>query len=71
MDNVTRDEAEFMYYKSGRAGSFYTSLVDCFFRADGINQLRLLTAFPELEPVSRYSTEPGYWEDLQERWKKG
>jgi hypothetical protein len=69
MDNVTQAEAEFMYYKNGTAGSFYTSLVNCFFKADHSNQTKLLSAFPELEPVLRYSVESGYWEDLQARWK--
>ena len=70
VDSITPAEAEFMYYKRGTAGSFYSSLVECFFKADGGNQIKLMHAFPELRVVQRYQQESGYWENLQERWKK-
>lgn len=71
MKNVTQEEAEFMYYKNGTAGSFRTGLYDLFFKADMFNQMKLERAFPELSVLSRYANETGYWEDLQKRWKNG
>jgi len=69
MKNVTQEEAEFMYYKNGTAGSFRTGLYDLFFKADMFNQMKLERAFPELSVLRRYANETGYWDDLQERWK--
>jgi len=66
---VTQEEAEFMYYKNGTAGSFRTALYDLFFKADTFNQMLLESVFPYLSVARRYSTEKGYWQDLQERWK--
>ena len=65
----TQEEAEFMYYKNGTAGSFRTALYDLFFKADSINQIKLESVFPYLWVARRYQTEQGYWQDLQERWK--
>ena len=69
MDKVTHEEAEFMYYKNGTAGSFRTALYDLFFKADSSNQAKLESVFPYLSVARRYRTEQGYWQDLQERWK--
>lgn len=69
MNKVTQEEAEFMYYKNGTAGSFRTALYDLFFKADDINQAKLESVFPYLSVARRYRTEKGYWQDLQERWK--
>ena len=66
---VTQEEAEFMYYKNGTAGSFRTALYDLFFKADMSNQMKLEVVFPYLWVARRYATEKGYWQDLQERWK--
>ena len=66
---VTQEEAEFMYYKNGTAGSFRTALYDLFFKADMGNQMKLESVFPYLSVARRYATEHGYWQDLQERWK--
>jgi hypothetical protein len=65
---VTQAELEFIYYKEGTAGSFREGLYDLFFKADTINQLKLEAMWPDLSVVRRYSNEPGYWEDLQERY---
>jgi hypothetical protein len=68
MNNITQDELEFIYYKKGTAGSFRTGLYDLFFKGDSINQFKLETIYPELRVLRRYSTEAGYWEDLQKRF---
>lgn len=68
MDKVTHEEAEFMYYKKGTAGSFRTALYDLFFKGDMFNQNKLEEAFPYLWVARRYAHEQGYWEDLQARW---
>lgn len=67
--NITPAELEFIYYKQGTAGSFRTGLYDLFFKADFINQSKLESQWPDLSVVRRYANEPGYWEDLQERYK--
>ena len=66
---IHRDELEFMYYKLGTAGSFRSGLYDLYWKADMSNQVKLELAFPELWVLRKYSTEAGYWEDLQARWK--
>ena len=66
---TTQAEREFMYYKHGTAGSFRTGLYDLFFRADSGNQIKLESLWPDLSVVRRYVSEPGYWEDLQIRFK--
>ena len=43
---VTQEEAEFIYYKNGTAGSFRTALYDLFFKADMSNQMKLEVVFP-------------------------
>jgi hypothetical protein len=67
--DITQDELEFIYYKRGTAGSFREGLYNLFFKADTINQIKLETMWPELSVLRRYSNEPGYWENLQERYK--
>ena len=65
---VTQEEAEFMYYKNGTAGSFRTALYDLFFLADSTNQFKLESVFPYLSVARRYAYERGYYQDLQFRW---
>ncbi len=65
-----QDEREFMYYKQGTAGSFRTALYDLFWKGDISNQAKLESAFPELWVLRKYTTQRGYWEDLQDRWKR-
>jgi hypothetical protein len=67
---VTQDELEFIYYKLGTAGSFKESLYDLFFKADMGNQFKMIQVWPELYVAHRYYTHPGYWENLQERFKR-
>ena len=66
--NVDNDEAEFMYYKNGTAGSFRTGLYDLYFKADEVNRARLMQVFPYLWVAEKYSKESGYYEDLRMRW---
>jgi hypothetical protein len=70
MNELSSAEREFCFYKVGTAGSFGTRLYECYFAADHINGAKLINAFPQLEVARRYSQEPGYWEDLQKRFKK-
>jgi hypothetical protein len=70
-DTITPAEELFMYYKQGTAGSGMTALIDCIFKLDNLNQARIALGFPELVTVcNRYREELGYWEDLQERFKR-
>ena len=66
--DITQAELEFIYYKKGTAGAFREGLYDLFFKADMVNQIKLETMWPELSVLRRYSNEPGYWENLQERY---
>jgi hypothetical protein len=66
--SVDNDEAEFMYYKNGTAGSFKTGLYDLYFKADEVNRARLMQVFPYLWVAEKYSKESGYYEDLRLRW---
>lgn len=69
--NLTKAEREFCFYKADNAGGFMTRLIDAIFSADDNNRSKLAQGFPELvEVVNRYNRERGYWEDLQERFKK-
>jgi|694.fasta_scaffold148304_2 hypothetical protein len=69
MKDIHNDELEFVYYKMGTAGSFRTGLYDLFWKADMRNQMKLEAAFPELWVLRKYTTESGYWEGLQQRYK--
>lgn len=66
--SVENDEAEFMYYKNGTAGSFRTGLYDLYFKADEVNRAKLMLVFPYLWVAEKYSNESGYYEDLRMRW---
>ena len=65
---VEQDEAEFIYYKNGTAGSFKTGLYDLYFKADEVNRAKLMQVFPYLWVCQKYSEESGYYEDLRMRW---
>ena len=65
---VHNDEAEFMYYKNGTAGSFRTGLYDLYFSADENNKSKLMEAFPYLWVAEKYSKKSGYYEELRMRW---
>jgi hypothetical protein len=67
---VTKSEMEFIYYKRNNSGSFRTSLYNTYFMGDDENQAKLESVFPDLEVLRRYSREKGYWQDLQNRYKK-
>ena len=64
-------ELEFMYYKRGMAGGGMTALIDCIFKMDMPNRAKIALGFPELVDVcNRFNNELGYWEDLEERFKR-
>jgi hypothetical protein len=68
---VTDAEKEFCFDKMGMSGSFMEKLISTIQRADTINQGKLAMGFPELVGVvRRYQSEPGYWEDLVERFNE-
>lgn len=70
MIKITEAEQKFIHFQQGVAGSFLESLFRCIFAADVFNQAKIAKGFPEfVEVVQRYQNEPGYWEDLQNRWE--
>jgi hypothetical protein len=71
LENLTKAEIDFCYYKRGNAGGFMTRLIDAIFAADSDNRMKLAQGFPEIvEVVHRYNYEIGYWQDLQNRFEK-
>jgi hypothetical protein len=67
---VHQDELEFYYYQKGTAGSFREGLYNLYWKADTFNKLKLESAFSYLWVARKYSSDPGYWEELQERIKQ-
>jgi hypothetical protein len=66
---LTKSERDFMYYYTGRAGSFTTALFDAIQRADDVNQAKLSLGFPEEVRVDqRFRSEEGYFEGLERRF---
>lgn len=68
MNEITKHEEEFCKYMLNMQGSFKKPLYDLMYRADLINQAKLINAFPELEIVPKYMNEEGYWTDLTRKW---
>jgi hypothetical protein len=69
MDNISNAEREFIFFKLGTAGSFHTALINTIFKADSRNRSLLALGFPaDVEVVTRFQNESGYWEDLRGRW---
>lgn len=67
---ITEAEEQFCFYKLGVAGSGMTALIDAMFAVDQAHRDRLRNAFPDLiEVVENYLNRPGYWTDLQRRFK--
>lgn len=67
---IEKAEMEFYFYMYQRSGSFSTALFDAIMKADSGNTFKLAQGFPdEVEVVSKYKSESGYWEDLQYRVK--
>jgi hypothetical protein len=71
MENQTihQDELEFIFYKQGNAGSFREGLYNLYWKADTFNKLKLESAFSYLWVARKYSSDQGYWEELQQRMK--
>ena len=68
---LTDAEIQLMHYKLGILGSGFTALIDAIWKLDRSNRAKIALGFPELVAVcNRFNNEMGYWEDLQERWKK-
>jgi len=63
---ITKAEQELYFSMTDpHADWFSAQLIRLIMKADYINKEKLRKSFPELvEVVERYSTEPGYWEDL-------
>lgn len=71
MENLTQAEIDFYFYKKGATGSFTTSLIETFFKADDFNFEKLRLGFPEMgDVVFRFMAEPGYWETLKKEIEK-
>lgn len=69
--SISPAEELFIYYKRGMAGGGMTALIDCIFKLDMINRAKIAKGFPELvEVCNRFNNELGYWEDLEERFKR-
>lgn len=68
---LTEAEVQFMHYKLGMLGSGYTALIEAIWKLDRVNRAKIALGYPELVTIcNRYNNEIGYWEDLQQRWKK-
>lgn len=68
---ITPAEELFIYYKLGTAGGGMTALIDCIFKLDMPNRAKIAKGYPELvEVCNRFNNESGYWEDLEERFKR-
>ena len=68
---LTKTEQLFMFYKNNMAGSGMTALIDAIWKLDRNNRAKIALGYPELvEVCNRFNDEIGYWEDLQDRWKK-
>lgn len=66
---ISKAERDFMYYYTGRAGSFTTALFDAIQKADTGNQLKLSLGFPEeVRVAQRFRSDAGYFEDLERRF---
>ena len=64
-------EMELFFFLNGTSGSFSSALFDAIFKADPENRSKLKKGFPsEVQAVSRYVGEDGYWEDLIYRMKQ-
>lgn len=68
---LTAAEELFMHYKNGLAGSGFTALIEAIWKLDRPNRAKIALGYPELVTVcNRYNDESGYWEDLQQRFKR-
>ena len=68
---LTESEVLFMHYKNNMAGSGMTALIEAIWKLDRNNRAKIALGYPELVIVcNRFNDEIGYWEDLQDRWKK-
>lgn len=62
-------EVKLCEFQLGMTGSFFKSLFNAMFIADSQNLNKLAKAFPEeAEAVKRFMSEPGYWENLKDRY---
>ena len=66
METISKAERDFMYYRTGRAGSFTMALFDAIQKADSVNQAKLSLGFPEeVRVAQRFRSEEGYFEYLE------
>ena len=64
-------EKHLVEFQKDMSGSFFTTLFNALFLADGPNMARMALGFPEETlAVQRFKNEDGYWQDLQERYNK-
>jgi hypothetical protein len=69
---MNEGEARLCEWQFELAGSFYSSLFHTMTLADSYNLVRLSASFPEeVEAFRNFSNTPGYWEHLQNQFKKG
>lgn len=67
---MNEGERHLVEFEQGMSGSFFTYLFQAIFKADSINTARLALSFPEeVQAVSRFKNEDGYWEKLQKEYK--
>ena len=68
---MTEGEKKFYFYQLGRSGSFMKKLFDAMIQADSDNLEKLSFGYrEEAEAVYRYKFEDGYWQKLQDEWRK-
>lgn len=68
---ITRGEKHLCEYEYGISGGFMTLLFKAMSSADFENRAKLALGYPEeVEALTRFKNEDGYWEDLQERYRE-
>lgn len=68
LKNLSFGEVQLVQWQYDMHGGFMSSLWKAISCADGGNLILLSKGYPdEVEAYRRFSSEPGYWEDVQKR----
>lgn len=69
---VTQAELDLYLWQETSNDNFTSKLYTLIAKADNANRAKLALGFPEeVEAMTRFQKEEGYWEDLKKRIKKG
>lgn len=72
MAKMTEGEKKFMDFNHGRSGSFYDALFKAILKASADNLNKLSSGFPEeVRAFTKWSSVPGYAQDLEDRYQDG